>query len=287
MVNQERCESFYNRWHIQLDDAEREFTRFKHRLVAVLSDQLSVSTLTASAFNDRFCFLLGVQPAHDWNSLVDNFDLSSKMANFRKLGIHRSIEESENLTEIAEVLQVLFWALEEVAPDLLDSIVEGVQEALNHSHAIGIVLVYHEGKVSLYPAGARELDQALVEQTLIWLDRYPEVAKHFHTALQIYLCQDQEQYRNLLDNLRFAVEQLLQTVLDNQKSLEKQKSPLGKWLKEYGIHSQVRGLFSTLLDRFAHYQNDAVKHQEAYSLPEIELMIYLTGIFLRFILEIE
>jgi hypothetical protein len=290
MVDQERRNSFYSRWNIQFDDAEQELTRFKHRLTSVLSKRLTFPYITKAAFDDKFCLILGVSPVHEWaSSAFDNLDIlqeETSSSNFRKLRVSRSIDESKTIPEIAEVIQSLFWTLEEINPEYLKPVAKAVQEALDYSPIIPINLVYDDCFARLYPAGARELDEPLVEETLIWLQGYPDVAKHFQDALVIHLQQDQEHYRNLLDNLRFAVEQLLQNVLDNQKSLENQKAPLGQWLKERNIHAQVRGLFSTLLNRFSRYQNNAVKHREAYSLPEIELMIYLTGIFLRFIAEL-
>ena len=96
-----------------------------------------------------------------------------------------------------------------------------------------------------------------------------------------------KQFREIfkLDNLRFALEQLLKKILSNQKSLENQKSPLGSWLKEKGLHSQVINSYQTLLKEYQNYQNDAVKHNENYSFDEVEFMIYLTGNFMRLLIQ--
>ena len=91
---------------------------------------------------------------------------------------------------------------------------------------------------------------------------------------------------NLLDNLRFSLEQMLHVVLGNQKSLENQKTEALKWLAAHQIHAHVTNMYNDLITRFASYQNEAVKHNERYSPMEIEFMIYLTGTFLRLLVQL-
>jgi hypothetical protein len=46
-------------------------------------------------------------------------------------------------------------------------------------------------------------------------------------------------------------------------------------------------MYDDLLARFMQYQNDAVKHGDNWSSIEIEFMIYLTGAFMRLLLQLE
>jgi hypothetical protein len=148
-----------------------------------------------------------------------------------------------------------------------------------------IRLVRHGGTATLYPTGVRLLDEATVDSNLIWLSRYPDVLKPFETALKLYVAKDPNQYRNMLDNLRFALEQMLRVVLNNQRSLENQKDEFLRWLKKHDVHVQIGNMYHDLLfGGFAAYQNDAVKHQEdKYTPAEIEFVLYATGTFLRLI----
>jgi ubiquinone biosynthesis protein UbiJ len=98
---------------------------------------------------------------------------------------------------------------------------------------------------------------------------------------------DSAYYRNILDDLRFSLEQLLKSLLRNDKSLENQKDILGAWLKGKGVHVQIRSLYAHLANCFSQYQNNAVKHAEDYSETEVEFMIYLTGTLMRLLLELE
>lgn len=57
-------------------------------------------------------------------------------------------------------------------------------------------------------------------------------------------------------------------------------------MKSKGLHAHVTGMYHDLLfSHFTLYQNDAVKHGEKYSSPEIEFMIYLTGTFMRLLIQ--
>jgi hypothetical protein len=117
------------------------------------------------------------------------------------------------------------------------------------------------------------------------LSKYPEVLKPFESALKLYMAKDPNQYRNMLDNLRFALEQMLRSVLSNQKSLENQKEEFLRWLNQHDVHGRIGNMYHTLLFvGFADYQNDAVKHREdAYTPAEVEFVLYMTGTFLRLI----
>ena len=63
-------------------------------------------------------------------------------------------------------------------------------------------------------------------------------------------------------------------VLNNKKSLENQKEEFLRWLKQQGVHSEIRNIIDDLLfGGFAGYQNDAVKHQQdKYTIGEIEFV---------------
>lgn len=163
---------------------------------------------------------------------------------------------------------------------------DDVRAVLQAAPSVGIKLVERGGMVTLYPAGARLLDDRVVDDVLEWLRPYPAAAKHFDAALQLHLAGNPEQDRNLLDALRFGLEQLLKTLLRNTKSLENQKPVLLPWLKERGLHQQAINMFDTLLAQFSQYQNQAVKHNEEHSSNEIEFMIYLTGTFMRLLLQL-
>ncbi|HET7230006.1 MAG TPA: hypothetical protein VFJ16_08400 [Longimicrobium sp.] len=127
----------------------------------------------------------------------------------------------------------------------------------------------------------------MVDAPLEWLSAHPKVASNFEEALKIVLAKDEGKYRNAMDNLRWALEQLLKSVLGDRKPIEKQSDVLLPWLKGKGFHQQVVNMYLDLLKRFTQYQNDAVKHGDEWKEAELEFVIYLTGAFMRLILQAE
>jgi hypothetical protein len=125
------------------------------------------------------------------------------------------------------------------------------------------------------------------EKVMLALERHPDVSKHFQEALRICASGETAQYRNALDNLRFGLETLLKKVLCNCKSLENQKPALLPWPKARGLHQQTVNMYELpLFGPYSIYQNDAVKHNEAFAAVEIEFMICLTGTFMRLLLDL-
>lgn len=281
MPTPKHLEAFRKRWGIELDDA-RELTKFQNRLIQELE---SVFSQTPSpefkAVHERFCFLIGkpVNVANVWD------DIENKSA-FAKSAIYQSLSSPKATVQVIGVLQALFFALHDVAPGSISMAVKAIKSTIDYSPTIDLRLVRRKNTVTLYPAGAPPLDRALVDENLIWLEPYPKAAEYFDQALRICLAKDESKYRNLLDNLRFSLEQLLRSLLENHKSLENQKEVLGKWFKERGTHPQIANMYHTLLAQFARYQNDAVKHGVAYASSEIEFMVYLTGSFMRLLLQL-
>lgn len=77
-------------------------------------------------------------------------------------------------------------------------------------------------------------------------------------------------------------------MLENKNSIENQKKDeVLQWLKQRGIHKQVVNLYYQLVfGEYRLYQNDAVKHGEAFAENKIEFMIYLTGTFMWLLLQL-
>jgi len=147
-----------------------------------------------------------------------------------------------------------------------------------------VCLIKTNNQYVFYPKGAKLLDEGLINESLIWLENYPIVYKHFNAALEKYTRNIYE--RNLIDDLRFSIEQLLRKLLNNSDRLEKQLPYIGKILKEKQISPQVRNMFQKLLDYYANYQNENVKHDENINKQEIEFIFYQTGVFIRFLISV-
>jgi len=88
------------------------------------------------------------------------------------------------------------------------------------------------------PKGARLLDEKVVNDVLDWLRKYPKVYDNFKSTFKKY--QNKVYQRNLINDLRLALELLLKIILRNKKGLEKQKSAIGKYLEEKDVPTPLR-----------------------------------------------
>jgi len=274
MSGNPQAQDFWRRWNYEPDESA-EFSRLRSRISDTLSDQVWKQLWNDTIFLRRLAlvrgepFSAGFQP------------------DFRQSPVGFRIGMSKSIFELAETLQFVLWAVSEAHVELLDPLVSSLNYALALSPRIPLHVIRTADSAAVYPGGAKLLDEKLIDSSLTWLEKHPTALKAFQGALAIHLSNDDAKYRNLLDNLRFAVEQLLKDVLGNQKSLENQKDELLPWLRCKGLHTHVVNMYHGLLfGGFAMYQNDAVKHGERYAPQEIEFMIYLTGTFMRLLIEV-
>ena len=130
-----------------------------------------------------------------------------------------------------------------------------------------------------------EVSQAVVDDTRHWLESFPEVRERYNVALEKYRGGLFE--RNVLDDLRLALELLLRGVLGNNKSLENQIPLLGGYLKERGGSTEFRNMFIILVRYYSLYQNEHVKHNDAVIEDEIEFVIEITSSFMKHLVRME
>lgn len=128
------------------------------------------------------------------------------------------------------------------------------------------------------------INESLIEETRHWLEDYPEVLKLYQGALSKF--QNELFTRNLLDDLRLALELLLKGILKNNNSLEKQIGSLGVHLKEKGGSRELTNMFVKLMDYYCKYQNSYVKHDDAVIEEEIEFIFEITSSFMKHIVRL-
>ncbi len=130
-----------------------------------------------------------------------------------------------------------------------------------------------------------EINESLIEETQHWLSEYPEALKLYNDCLEKH--SNGIHQRNLLDDLRLALETLLKSVLNNGKSLENQIADLGKYINERNGSKELNNMFLKLIDYFSKYQNTYVKHNDNVNDNEIEIIIEMASSFMKFIVRIK
>lgn len=93
--------------------------------------------------------------------------------------------------------------------------------------------------------------------------------------------------RITLDSLRLALEKLLQDILGNESVLEKQKKPLGNFLKSKGVTPEIRNSIITSLDAMYHFQDNYVKHDDNVKDNEVDYIANTTNNIVNQIIKYE
>lgn len=124
-----------------------------------------------------------------------------------------------------------------------------------------------------------DINETLIEETRHWLDGHASALKLYDSAFQKY--EAGVFHRNLLDDLRLALELLLKELFSNDRSLENQISSLGSYIQDRGGSKELANMFVKLVDYFASYQNSYAKHNAAVKEEEIEFVFEITSSFMK------
>ena len=140
--------------------------------------------------------------------------------------------------------------------------------------------------ITKYPELATEgiKDSPIIIETKHWLEGYPDSYKLYQNALIKYGNKVFE--RNLLDDIRLSFELLLKSILKNNKSLEKQNSELGLFLKTKNTSNELRSMVTTLLTYYSQYQNSYVKHNDLINEAEIDFVIEISSVVMKLLIKL-
>ena len=287
---EQEIEQFYKRFNIEVEEREN-IKRFKNSLSKILENYIGNISLK-NEFRDVFIKYTGIENKDsgpvDFNTEIDIgqkdwLDISGKnYIKFSDTCIGKAFKEA--LPNVIKYIQILFLIDDSIiSKDIKESLYKEISEIMS-LFKINVNIQKENKQYVLYPKGAKELDDALVNDVLIWLGKYDLCRKKFISALEKY--QNKEDVRNIIDDLRLSLELFIQEITNNKKTLENNKSEIGKVLKEKKINIEISNMYIKLFDYYTIYQNNNVKHGEKCSYSEVEFIIYLTGSFMRLLLSI-
>ena len=133
-------------------------------------------------------------------------------------------------------------------------------------------------------ATERISETELVQKTKHWLSSHVTALKQYDSALAKYEGGIFE--RNTLDDMRLAFELLVKDLLGNNKSLENQFSDLGSQLKAKGASDELRNMVVKIIEYYTKVQNNHVKHNDAVNSDEIEYVIELTSVVMKYLVKV-
>lgn len=148
-------------------------------------------------------------------------------------------------------------------------------------------LLEDNGCYFIFPKGAKELDDALVSDTLLWLKDYPATQKAWIKALKDYSVSTEQTASETADNFRKALERFFQEFFSSEKSLENLKSEYGTFLSSKGVPAELKNNFEKLLESYTNYMNNYAKHHDKTSKNVLEYIMYQTGNIIRLLITLK
>lgn len=283
-------EQFYKRFNVETEEKEN-IKRFKNSLSKILERHIGNISLKKE-FRDSFIKYTGIEHK-DFGTVNMYTEIDYGQKDWRDMTGKNYIKFSdtcigkafqEDISNVIRYIQIVFFMDDNIIPcDIKENLYKDINEIID-LFGINANILKQNDKYLLYPKGAKELDEVLVNDVLVWLEHYDMSRKKFISALQKY--QNKDDVRHILDDLRFSLEKFIQEIVNNGKSLENNKSEVGKILKDKNINVEIANMYMKLFDYYTIYQNNNVKHNENCAYEEIEFMIYLTGSFMRLLLSI-
>ncbi len=287
-----KVRNFYRRWNIVYDEDKR-FTDFKNRALSTIDDALGELFLSDENLEQTFLKLIAkpfskakIQTGLSIISSGMLEIMSRKEIKFNDSLVYKFLSEENAFIEFIQYLQLIFWL--DLNSEVKKKLYLGFKEDIELSLLDIQIKIIKGDNIIFYPKGSKLLDEEVVNDVLDWLISYPKVQKSFKSALEKY--HNKIYQRNLIDDLRLSLELLFKEILNNNKGLENQEKPLGEYLKEKNVPTQLKNMYWKLIDYYAKYQNSYAKHEnkaDSMDSSEIEFVIYLTGTFIRFLLTLE
>lgn len=270
---------YRERLGIGFDDSNKAnlfYTRVSNALILVAAN--TANFVTSEEYY-KFCHETGTRL--DFNLMRENDKCELLRECFRIINDHKGA--------LVDYLSYFVWFI-----NCLDKIAWRAWSAekfknfllgnLSDAH-IQYELLENDGKIFVFPKGAKELDNALVSEPLDWLKDYPLAHKTYIIALKQYA--DGIYIRDVADNLRKTLEAFLQEFLNNTKNLETNKNEICRYLGEQGVDGGIAGLFQPLINAYKNINDKIAKHNDAVDAKLLEFLLYQTGILIRMVLSIK
>lgn len=151
-----------------------------------------------------------------------------------------------------------------------------IEDALSQAEC-NLDIRWKEGM--FYPSGAEELDQSLVDESLKWLEKYPNERTDYQRALECFLAKNN--FGDVIKNSYNAVEGLARNVLKNDKTLDNNKTAI---IKNINLSDGWNKILATYI-KYAHDYRHASDQRHEISEHETEAYLYMTGLIIRLIAE--
>lgn len=270
-----KLKGFYKRWKIDISEDEK-WQEFKNRVLNAYEKHLGYEFLSKTEIEDEFYEIIGIHrtKTSSYMSFDNMFDKT-----IGDSSTYQFLKHQDNLKKILLGIEAISW-MKKVPIAKKKKFISDIADSIQIS-SVPLQIKINKDEIIFYPLGAKLLDKKLVDDNLDWLQEYPKSYELFKKSLHEIDVIGKE--RNVVDNLRLSLELLLKEKFNNQRSLENQKASLGNYLKENNVSNEVSNLFITVTDYYNKFQNNNAKHSDNVNRNEIEFILYLTGVIMRFL----
>jgi Glu-tRNA(Gln) amidotransferase subunit E-like FAD-binding protein len=260
----------FARFNIKIDLKESQ-KRFRNKINNVLfhSHLFTGGSFNLQDIRFRFCNAYGLK-----------FELGK---NFQNNYLSDVITFEEYLLRLICIIEIL---IDEV-PDIAKTFYEVIQKCISESPTdLNLRIVKIKKLYSIFPKGSELLDDKLVDDSLNILtkSKYESVKVAFEKGLKEYLesSQDKSKLKNCLRDMQLAMDELSKIVLKDKNVGVKHLIKNENWPK-----TGLNNYFKKMLFEYNEMLDKLSKHSSVskFSEKEVESVIYLTGLFIRLILE--
>jgi len=275
----QRIQHFSSRFNIEMPQSNKK--QFQYRCISAISDYVGDSSSNINYASSKVFFLLGLPYTG-----TSHYGFSGSA--LEKILSHEKYSPSDD-TSLYQWLMILECLLNTDWQNDYGkySFVSKIAEALKLSGVNAVLCDTSDGYL-FYPSNAELLDQKVVIDVLNWLSAYPLAKEQYNQALRMFLKGDRS--RHTIDSTRLSFELFLKQYFDNNASIENQVKTIGQYLKINNVSVEIRNMFTKLIDYFTAYNNQHIKHNddsEIIAESEMEFLIYLTGSFIRFMVQLK
>lgn len=250
------------------DDLSTEQRRFVERINQTAfppTEKLNYPVSYQEVF-ELVCYWLGTN-ANDRISKVNEGNYFSSKSIIPPL---RSLTHDQFI-ETIKVLRLLYGALDKY-PREQEALAGWIETALEQA-TVDLGVAWRDGM--FYPSGARELDEALIEEPFNWLEDFPDERADYLKAMRGY---SNNKLDEVIINCYVAVEGLARNILGNKKTLDNNREGLMKTLELSQEWKSLLGNFITYANEF---ERHASENRHKLNPVEVEGFLYMSGVLLR------
>lgn len=220
----------------------------------------------------------------DFGTTSNYYDFQEDKSNLRRVE-HYLLSHSDSIEDLLSCLVVLYNkydGLKVYKYQIYDDIIKILEDC-----DIAYEIINDEDGTFIFPKGAPELDSALINEPLQWLNEYPNSQRAFIKALKGYSNENMENASEVADLFRKALETFFQEFFNNNKSLEHMKSDYGSYMNNMKVPPELYNSFEKLLGLYAKFMNEYAKHHDRVCHSWLEFIMYQTGNLIRFMITLK